>query len=618
MHKSIKPILVGVTIFLSLVGLGVWYAASAINPAQLTKLLSSTVKESTGRDLTIAGPVSLKIFPSIGVSADQVSLSNAAWASDKQMFTLQHIEMGIKLMPLLKGNVEISSLKIAGLDSHLQTNKAGEGNWVMTGFVDMISQPTVSAPSDANRTSNLGKVGKTSADSSAAGSNPFVAIESMDIADARITYQDDKSAPTELLFPKFSLERNGSKTDVLVEAQYANNKLGIKGKVSQLRQAAIDWNEKPVKMDIDLVATVNGKTLDIKGLINKAPQALPQFDIALNSKSFSFVSLAGSSAVMAGSGASNPSSTQHEQGKYFFSDEQLPFAMLPEADGKISFNIAELIIPHQAPLINLKADALFKKQHIEVNEFSFSLGKGSAQGQIVIDQYHSANPGVKLKWLAQGFTWQQMISSADASSKVSGGEMQIAMNVQGSGKSLHQIASRANGAAQISVGPATMGTKYLNEGGDVLISVLNAINPMQKKSNQTILSCAVAYLPLNNGVINIDNSIGIETDRLNIVGNGSINLATEVINLNIDPKEKSGLTTGIDLGGLVKLQGTLQNPKAGVNQAGVVNSAVSIGLGFLTGGISIAAENAKGVLTKTQPCKTALHSWSNIYPGATQ
>jgi hypothetical protein len=196
--------------------------------------------------------------------------------------------------------------------------------------------------------------------------------------------------------------------------------------------------------------------------------------------------------------------------------------------------------------------------------------------------------------------------------------MQIAMNVQGSGKSLHQIASRANGAAQISVGPATMGTKYLNEGGDVLISVLNAINPMQKKSNQTILSCAVAYLPLKHGVINIDNSIGIETDRLNIVGNGSINLATEVINLNIDPKEKSGLTTGIDLGGLVKLQGTLQNPKAGVNQAGVVNSAVSIGLGFLTGGISIAAENAKGVLTKTQPCKTALHSWSNIYPGATQ
>jgi len=612
MNKSLKIVLIIASVSLALLGVGIWYLSSAINPAQLTKILSSTVKSSTGRDLTIAGPVNLNIFPSIGVSADQVSLSNAVWASDKQMFTLKHIEMSIKLMPLLKGSVEISGMKIVGLDSHLQTNKAGDGNWVMTGFVDMISQPTVGVTSNTNSANNTSKA---SADTSGASSNPFVAIEMVDITDARITYQDDKSTPTELLFPKFLLERNGSKTDVLIEAQYANNKLGLKGKVDWLRQAVIDWNVKPVKMDIDLLATVNEKTLDIKGVVNKAPQALPQFDIALNSKSFSLLTLAGSAVAVAGSGSSHKESVKQEQGRYFFSDDSLPFTMLPEADGKISLNIAELVIPHQAPFINLKANALFKNQHIEINDFSFSLGKGSAQGQIVIDQYHSPNPSVKMKGMAQGFTWQQMIGSSDASSKVSGGEIQIAMNIQGSGKSLHQLVSRANGATQLSVGPATMGTQYLNEGGDLVISILDAINPMQKKSTKTILTCAVAYLPISNGVINVNNSIGIETDRLNIVGNGSVNLATEVINLSIDPKEKSGLTTGVDLAGLVKLQGTLQNPKAGVNQAGVINSAVSIGLGFLTGGISIAAENAKGMLSKTQPCKTALHSWSDIYPG---
>jgi hypothetical protein len=66
----------------------------------------------------------------------------------------------------------------------------------------------------------------------------------------------------------------------------------------------------------------------------------------------------------------------------------------------------------------------------------------------------------------------------------------------------------------------------------------------------------------------------------------------------------------------VQLEGTLQNPKAGINKEGVVNSAVSIGLGFLTGGISIAAENAKSMSTKRQPCKTAMHSWVDIYPGS--
>ncbi|WP_114636668.1 hypothetical protein [Polynucleobacter necessarius] len=95
---------------------------------------------------------------------------------------------------------------------------------------------------------------------------------------------------------------------------------------------------------------------------------------------------------------------------------------------------------------------------------------------------------------------------------------------------------------------------------------------------------------------------------------GTINLGTEVLNLTINPREKSGLTTGLDLAGLVKIEGTLQNPSTGVNKAGVVNSAVSIGLGFLTGDISIAAENAKSIATKSQPCKAALHPWSDIYP----
>jgi hypothetical protein len=66
----------------------------------------------------------------------------------------------------------------------------------------------------------------------------------------------------------------------------------------------------------------------------------------------------------------------------------------------------------------------------------------------------------------------------------------------------------------------------------------------------------------------------------------------------------------------VQLEGTLQNPKTGINKEGVVNSAVSIGLGILTGGVSIAAENAKSMGTKSQPCKKAMHSWAEIYPGS--
>ena len=66
MNKSLKLFLLFLASIVAIATLGIWYAASSINPAQLTQLLSSSVKSATGRDLKIAGPVSLKLFPSLG------------------------------------------------------------------------------------------------------------------------------------------------------------------------------------------------------------------------------------------------------------------------------------------------------------------------------------------------------------------------------------------------------------------------------------------------------------------------------------------------------------------------------------------------------------------------
>ncbi len=593
-------------------GILIWYASSLVNPAQLTKLLSATVKDATGRDLKISGPVSLEIFPSIGVKAEQVSLSNAVWASDSQMLTLKRIEMNIRLLPLLNKRVEISNINLVGLETHLQTNQAGKANWDLS-----LPAPTISSTVAGGKSSNISPSVNTSTSSQIAlDQTVFAAIESAHISDARVSYQDENGIVKIVLMPNLSFARSGEKTDVFIDLQYESYKLGLKGKISSLRRAILDWGLTPVKMDIDLDLTLNGKQLDITGQLNKLPQSLLQLNIGLQSKSFEFAPLVGSLALgtLAEKVGSAPIA-KSTKGRFFFNDEKLPFDLLPEANGKISVNIDELIIPDQAPFTNLKANASFAKQKIEVKDLSFSLGKGEAQGQLSLSQFKSPNPSIVMKGMAQGFTLEQIIGTADASSKVAGGQTQIAFNFESSGSSLHQIASRATGALQIFVGPAKLGTKFIDEGGDLVVTVFDALNPMRKKSSQTVLDCGVAFLPIKSGVVIINNSIGVQTDRLNITGNGLVNLATESINLNIDPKEKSGLTTGIDLGGLVKLQGTLQNPTVGVNQAGVVNSAVLIGLGFLTGGVSIAAENAKSMLTKTQPCKTALHSWSEIYPG---
>ena len=262
----------------------------------------------------------------------------------------------------------------------------------------------------------------------------------------------------------------------------------------------------------------------------------------------------------------------------------------------------------------MQATLKFSGDQLDLQGVSFDLGGGHAQGSASLNHFHSAKPSLTISGFAKGFTLEQVIT--DAKSKISGGAIKLAFDLKSAGSSLHQLASQANGKVQLSVGQATLASSFLNKGGDFVITVLDAVNPLRKKSHQTVLECALAYLPINNGLVNVADSIGAETDRLDVILSGSVNLNNEVINLNIYPRERSGVTLGVDLAKLIKLQGTLQDPSVGIDSAEVVKSAISIGLGFLTGGASILAENAKSMTSKAQPCKTALHPWSDIYAGA--
>ena len=613
MNKSLKIFLLVLAAIVGLGGLGVWYFAATINPAQLTQLLSSTVKEATGRELKIAGPVSLRIFPSLGITAEQVSLSNATWAEKSDMLRVQRLELDIELIPLLSKRVALNTINLSGVDAYLQTNKLGVGNWDFTLPLSAEVNTTNAPISIQNSAATVPAVTPASTPAQA---DP-VRIKNLNITNAHLRYQSFGSAEKSVLLPKLSLISSSSKTDITGQAQYAAYQLSIKGKTSNLRDALDDWNISPVSIKVDLALTVNGKTLNVLGEIDKKPQALPSFNLNLSSKSFELAPLAGSAALAGASGTKSvPKTTSQSPGKFFFSDDVLPFDLLPEANGKLTINIEQLSIPGRVPMTGVKGNLVFSGPKININDLSFGLGKGSGTVQVGLSQFQGPNPTLLIKGMAKGFTLEHLMDALDSNAKVKGGDAEIAFNLRSSGSTLHQLASKANGVVQLSIGKGSLDSRFIDGSGDLLITIMDAVNPMRKKSDQTLLECAVVYLPMNQGQVTLDDSIGVVTDRLDIVLSGAVDLKTEALNIKIDPREKSGLTTGVNLAGLVKLQGTLLNPQVGVNKEGVVNSAVSIGLGILTGGATILAENAKSIATKSQPCKAALHSWSDIYPGA--
>ena len=122
---------------------------------------------------------------------------------------------------------------------------------------------------------------------------------------------------------------------------------------------------------------------------------------------------------------------------------------------------------------------------------------------------------------------------------------------------------------------------------------------------------------MKNGLVQINQSVGMQTDRLDVTLDGQVNLGSESLRLNILPKERSGLTTGVNPAGLVQITGTLANPSMGINKAGVVKQATGVGLAIVTGGISLLAQNAAGVVSRSSPCDNVLRPWPTVSGGLT-
>jgi len=625
MSQKYKIVLIAIgTLGVFLVA-GISYLSTLISPAKLTQMLILEVREATGRELTIAGPVRLGFFPRIAVSAEQVGLSNASWAKKPAMASLDKVALEISLMPLLSRRIEVSSIQLSGLMLHLETNRAGEGNWLM-------GDP---APSDTNTSSPApnapqANTPKAASEATATDRN-VVSIENLNLINGQINYQASSAAASSYGISRLSMQKSGGDTVISADVKQDGLAIAIKGKMTSIREVLRSMGTEAVNVNFDFEVALGGKPTQLKGTAALNPAKPTQFDVSFKAGELDLSAIpafnspatptkptsAASSTNAAVTKVLNtitPPSQTPTAGRVaerFFSDAPLPLDYLPNGNGTLNIDIAQLVLPSKVVLKKVAMLVRSSPQQIDIPKAAFQLGNGQFDGSARIANTRSS-PNWAFKGQASGFTLEQLLASTDSKGKVSGGDMRAAFNFTSSGISPHQVASGLNGQSQITIGSARLASSFMNQGGDVFITLFDAINPLRKKSNETVLECAVAYLPIQGGLVSVKDSVGIETDRLNIVLTGSVNLNSEQINLAIYPKEKSGLTAGVDLANLVRLQGTLAKPQVGINKEAAVNQALALGLGFLTGGASIVAQNAEGVMNKPHPCREAMHSWDRI------
>jgi AsmA protein len=127
MRKTIKYVLLGLLGLVGLVVIGAVVFAMTFDPNRYKDQIERLAKERTGRTLKLAGNLEVAIWPALGAKVNGVSLTERN--SAEQFLVLDSAHASVALLPLLRGEVVVDRVRVAGLKAQLVRGKDGRWNF---------------------------------------------------------------------------------------------------------------------------------------------------------------------------------------------------------------------------------------------------------------------------------------------------------------------------------------------------------------------------------------------------------------------------------------------------------------------------------------------------------
>jgi len=95
--------------------------------------LVRAASKAIGRQLAIAGPYHLHLGKTVRMSASGITLANASWAKEPNLLSVDHLDVEVETLSLLRGPVQILRLAATGVVLDLERNARGAGSWETAG-----------------------------------------------------------------------------------------------------------------------------------------------------------------------------------------------------------------------------------------------------------------------------------------------------------------------------------------------------------------------------------------------------------------------------------------------------------------------------------------------------
>jgi AsmA protein len=162
---KIGGIVIGALI--GLIVIGIVAVTVLVDPNDYRDDIAKLVQEKTGRPLEIRGKLDLKIFPWLALNIHDVTLGNPPAYGKEPFLTVQTASVGVKLMPLLRKQVQVSRVAVEGLSVTLVSRGEEENNWKDLGEAKEPPPPPGAEPA------------------------PKVSIEGVDVSKSMLVYRDE-------------------------------------------------------------------------------------------------------------------------------------------------------------------------------------------------------------------------------------------------------------------------------------------------------------------------------------------------------------------------------------------------------------------------------------------
>ena len=250
-------------------------------------------------------------------------------------------------------------------------------------------------------------------------------------------------------------------------------------------------------------------------------------------------------------------------------DRPLPFAALRRADADLRFTGAEVRLK-SAEYRAIEAHLVLQDGKLRLDPANLTAPSGAIQARLGADA--AATPPTAALALQAPKLNAAPIAAAAGASDLLTGALDLNLDLQAAGNTLRAMIPTLNGHAGIALTDGQIGNKALV---GLFGALLRAANLPIDARGESQVRCLAGGADVTGGQAEI-RAFALDTSRIQLQAEGSVNLVNDTLNLRVRPTISIG---GVNVGGPVRLTGLIASPTPALERGGIAPGRFGFSLG---------------------------------------